>query len=122
MSQRVLKYIPSELATYLRRKNLCAFGLLSLIAERARQEPGHPDGLQVGQCYISDYEAAGIPTRQKYRTALTLLVKLGLVQVDETCRKKAALNSITRVNTQGTIVTFLNTGVWYVDLNTSSVY
>lgn len=118
--ERFIKFIPSEKADWLREKHPYAFLLLSLIAQRARRCPGHPDGLQIGDALIGDYDKAGIPTEAKYRSAKSILVKIGAIKIKETNRnpisKEANKQILTnRITTRGTLVTLLNSDVW--DIN-----
>jgi hypothetical protein len=48
-----VKLIRSTLTDFLQEKHPNAFLLLSLIARRARRTSGHPDGLKIGECYVS---------------------------------------------------------------------
>jgi hypothetical protein len=118
--ERFIKFIPSEKADWLREEHPYAFLLLSLIAQRARRCPGHPDGLEVGDALIGDYDKAGIPTEAKYRSAKSILVKIGAIKIKETNRnpisKEANKRILTnRTTTRGTLVTLLNSDVW--DIN-----
>lgn len=118
--ERFIKFMPSEKADWLREKHPYAFLLLSLIAQRARRCPGHPDGLEVGDALIGDYDKAGIPTEAKYRSAKSVLVKIGAIKIKETNRnpisKEANKQILTnRITTRGTLVTLLNSDVW--DIN-----
>src|SRR5277367_5646854 len=95
--QRFIKYIPSEEAEYLLEKHPNAFLLLTLIANRARRLSGKPDGLEIGECHIGDYEQCGIASRKQYRTALEILLERGHIKKVETCknRKKGATGMAT---------------------------
>ena len=59
--------------------DLLAFGLLALIAFRARWRSGFStDGLEIGEALIGDYKNCGM-TRREYRTRLARLLKWGLI-------------------------------------------
>jgi hypothetical protein len=88
MSNRFIKFIPSQESDFLQENHPNAFLLLCLIAKRARRISGHPDGLEIGEAQIGDYKKAGIETRDKYRTALEILVKRSHIRICETCRTR----------------------------------
>ena len=114
MSERFIKFIPSEEAMYLAKKHPNAFILLMFIAERARREKGHPDGLNVGECHIGDWENMGL-TRQNYRTALKVLVLNKILIILETNRTRK--KSTTGLTTEGTKVKLLNSDIWDININ-----
>ena len=65
-------------------RDLLAFGLLALIAFRARWHSGFStDGLEIGEALIGDYKKCGM-TRRQYRTRLARLVEWGLITVRPT--------------------------------------
>jgi hypothetical protein len=100
MSERFLKLIPSEEAQYLAKKHPNAFILLFFIAERARRENGHPDGLTIGQCHIGDYLSYGL-SEKEYRTAKKILIERNHIKIIETCRtRKSEKNSKSTLNLQ----------------------
>ena len=117
--QRFIKYIPSDKAAWLRQYHPNAFLLLSLIAERARRNPGHIDGLEIGDAHIGDFQIAGIESRSKYRTALKTLVDFRVIAIKKTCRTRKSLKSTTEIATDkstiGTLVTLLSNAIW--DIN-----
>ena len=114
---RFIKFIHSEESDYLLENYPNAFLLLSLIAGRARRVSGKPDGLEIGECYIGDYEKAGIQSRQSYRTALSILETRLHIKKVESCRtrKKSTTGSTTGSTTVGTKVKLLRSDVW--DIN-----
>ena len=128
MSDRFLKFIPSDEALYLARKHPKAFILLVFIAERARRENGHPDGLTIGQCHIGDFKSYGL-TEKEYRTAKKILVQRNHIKIVETCRsrKKEKDHSLffnlqnpeNRATERATEVTTIGT---LVELCSSSIY
>jgi len=60
-------------------RDLLAFGLLALIAYRARWHSGFStDGLEIGEALIGDYKNCGM-TRWQYRERLARLVKWGFI-------------------------------------------
>lgn len=131
MAERFIKFIPSEEALHLARKHKNAFILLMFIANMARRENGHPDGLTVGQCHLGNYKSYGL-TEKEYRTAKKVLVDRGHIKIIETCRtrkneknskstlnlqncKKTANERATRVTTTGTLVELCDTTIY--DIN-----
>ena len=115
MSQRFIKFNPdSEEAEFLLEKHPNAFLLLTLIAMRARRTSGSPDGLMIGESHIGDYKKCGIETRDKYRTALEILIARKHVLKMETCRTRQ--KSPTGTPTIGTKVKLLKSEVWDVNL------
>ena len=93
MSERFLKFIPSEEAMYLARKHPNAFILLTFIAERARRENGYPDGLTIGQCHIGDFQSYGL-TEKEYRTAKKILELRNHIKIIETCRTRKSSRDV----------------------------
>ena len=112
MSERFLKFIPSDKSNYLLTKHPNAFILLCIIAQRARRYEGHIDGLHIGECYVGDIESYGM-TEQKYRTAKKVLTELKIVEIVETCRNRK--KSTTGTTTVGTKIRILDSSVW--DIN-----
>jgi hypothetical protein len=114
-NQRFIKYIPSEKATWLRKKYPNAFLLLSLIAERARRVPNSPDGFEIGDALVGDYEEAGL-TRKEYRTALEKLQEFGYIEIllksknSKKVQKRAIKGAI-----KGTLVNLLNSDIWEIN-------
>jgi hypothetical protein len=127
-SERFIKFIPSEKSEWLLLNHPNAFLLLSLIAMRARRKSGHIDGLKIGEALIGDYESCGL-TRDKYRTALDVLIRHKFVEKVETCRTRKPIKSFnfhdfaiktkslpTAITTVGTKVKLLDSGVWDINL------
>lgn len=116
-TERFIKFIPSEEADYLQEHHTNAFLLLCQIAKRGRRISGKPDGLEIGEAHIGDYKKAGIETRDKYRTALNILIQRAHIKKVETCRnrKKAPTVSPTGSTTIGTKVILLKSDIW--DIN-----
>src|SRR5580693_9063545 len=110
---RFIKFIPSEESEYLQKNHPNAFLLLCLIAQRARRISGHPDGLNIGEAQIGDYKEAGIETRDKYRTALEILVARKHIEKVETCRNRKKCP--TGNTTVGTKVNLIESSIW--DIN-----
>lgn len=128
---RFIKFIPSAEALYLAKKHHNAFILLMFIAERARRENGHPDGLLIGECHIGDYKKYGL-TEKEYRTAKKILVERKHIEIIETCRtrkseknskstlnlqnsEKSATERATKTTTVGTLVKLISSTVY--DIN-----
>jgi hypothetical protein len=82
-------------------RDLLAFGLLALIAFRARWRSGFStDGLEIGEALIGDYKNCGM-TRSEYREGLARLVKWGLVTARPTNKgtiAKLASNAVFDIN------------------------
>jgi hypothetical protein len=112
---RFIKFIPSERSRWLQRNHPWAFLLLLTIAERARRLPNSPDGLQIGEAFVGDFENYGIPTRATYRHALEVLKKHNFIQICETCRTRKKATTVT--TTVGTKVKIIDSSVWDVNLN-----
>lgn len=93
MSESFVKLIRSEEMRYLARKHPNAFILLTFIAERARRENGHPDGLTIGQCHIGDYKEYGL-TEKEYRTAKKILEHRNHIKIIETNRTRKSSRDV----------------------------
>ncbi len=111
-NERFIKFIDSEKSDYLLEYHPNAFLLLALIAKRARRTRGSPDGREIGEAHIGDWEACGISERQ-YRTAKDILCKLNFIRIIETNRTRK--KSTTGATTGGTKVKLLNSSIW--DIN-----
>lgn len=111
--ERFIKFIPSSESDFLQENHPNAFLLLCLIAKRARRISGGPDGLEIGEAHIGDYQKAGIGSRKQYRTALDILIKRGAIKKLETCRNRK--KSATGETTVGTKVKLLKSDIW--DIN-----
>lgn len=96
MSESFIKLIRSEEARYLMRKFPNAFILLTFIADRARRENGHPDGLNIGQCHLGDYLSYGL-TEQQYRTAKKILEGRGHIKIIETSRSRKTRKNFKKI-------------------------
>ncbi|HSZ84746.1 MAG TPA: hypothetical protein VK787_01880 [Puia sp.] len=124
MSERFLKFIPSEEAMFLLKNKGHAFRLLTIIAECARRYENSPDGLKIGEAFIGGHAKYDM-TEQNYRTAKILLVERGHISIIETNRtRKGRVTTDQRnpngkvttvVTTEGTKVKLLSSNVW--DLN-----
>jgi hypothetical protein len=104
--------IENEEGNFLALKHPNAFILLYFIARRARRVIGHPDGLEIGECHLGDWNSLGM-TRQNYRTALRILCVKKYIQIQETNRTRK--KSTTGLTTTGTKVKLLNSRIW--DIN-----
>lgn len=76
---------------FLARSRPSALILLLLIVTRARwsNEEVLLDNIEVGECYIGDYEKLG-STRQKYRSDVNFLKKLKIIEVKITSKGSVA--------------------------------
>lgn len=115
MSDRFIKFIPSEEADYLQENHPNAFLLLCLIAKRARRISGNPDGLEIGEAHIGDYKKAGIASEKMYRTAKIILSQRGHLLFIETCRNRK--KGATGRATVGTKVKLLRSDVWDINFD-----
>jgi hypothetical protein len=99
MSERFLKFIPSDEAFWLMQKRPNAFYLLTHIANTARRYNGHPDGLTVGQCHLQKWTKYGF-TEREYRTAKEILGRRNHIKIIETNRtRQKSTNGTTTVST-----------------------
>lgn len=116
--ERFIKLIDCEETDYLQENHPNAFLLLTLIARRARRASGKPDGLEIGEAKIGDYKKAGIETRDKYRTAIQVLVDRSHIKITETCRtrKKCPTPTPTRSTTKGTKVSLCDARIYDINL------
>lgn len=115
---RFIKFIPSEESDYLQENHPNAFLLLCLIAKRARRISGQPDGLEIGEAHIGDYEKAGLNTRGQYRHALEILIGRAHIKKVETCRTRK--KATTGATTEGTKVKLLRSDVWDINSDCSN--
>ncbi|HWY79556.1 MAG TPA: hypothetical protein VNW29_04300 [Candidatus Sulfotelmatobacter sp.] len=115
--QRFIKFIPSEEATWLRDTHPNAFLLLQVIAERARRISGHPDGLEIGECYMGDL-CCGF-SEQNYRTAKLRLVDMKYVKICETNRTRK--KSTTGITTKGTKIKLISSAIWDINIENDNV-
>ena len=114
MSKRFLKLnLDNDEADFLAANHPNAFILLYFIARRARRISGNPDGLEIGECHLGDWESMGL-SRQNYRTALKVLSAKKLIQIIETNRNRK--NSTIGLTTKGTKVKLLNSVIWDINL------
>jgi len=114
MSERFIKFIPSEEAMYLVIKKGHAFRLLTIIAELARRYEGAPDGLHIGEALLGDWKSYGM-TEQNYRTAKKILVQRQHLEITETNRNRK--KSTTGVTTEGTKVKLLSSNVYDINIS-----
>jgi hypothetical protein len=112
MSERFIKFFPSEEAMWLLDNKPNAFRLLAHIAKTARRYNGHPDGLTIGQCHLEHWTKYNL-TEREYRTAKDILVKRARIKIVETNRTRK--KSTTASTTKSTLVQLLDSMVW--DIN-----
>lgn len=112
MSERFIKFIPSEESFWLIHNKPNAFRLLTHIANTARRFNGHPDGLTLGQCHLQHWIKYDL-TEREYRTAKEILIKRKHIIIIETNRTRK--KSTTGTTTSSTLVQLLESGVW--DIN-----
>jgi len=113
MSERFIKLSRSERTEWLLENHPNAFLLLTQIALRARRTSNSPDGYEIGECHIGDYEAAGICSEKAYRTAKDVLSRERAIKICETCRNRK--KGATGRATFGTKVKLLNSE--FYDIN-----
>lgn len=116
MTERFIKFIPSEKADFLQEHYPNAFLLLCLIARRARRDAGNPDGLLPGDAILGDYRSAGM-TRQNYRTSLEKLVELKIVKIIWNGKKflereKSTIN----ITIKSTLVNLCDSSIWDINV------
>lgn len=116
MSERFLKFIPSEQAFWLMHEKPNAFRLLTHIANTARRTHGNPDGLTIGQCHLKHWEKYDL-TEREYRTAKDILIKRKHIIIIETNRTRQ--KSTTGSTTNSTLVQLISSTVW--DINPESI-
>jgi hypothetical protein len=113
MSERFIKFIPSQNSSELRSNYPFAFLLLNLIAERARRETSIVCNLNIGEAYVGDHKSIGA-SRQQYRTALKVLVCKKFIEILATCRNRK--KSTTDSTTKGTKVRLLRSDIWDINI------
>lgn len=115
MSERFIKFIPSEESFWLIHKKPNAFRLLTHIANTARRRNGNPDGLLIGQCHLQHWKNYDF-TEQEYRTAKDILVKRKHIIIIETNRTRQ--KSTTGSTTNSTLVQICSSTIF--DINPES--
>lgn len=116
MSERFIKFIPSEEAFWLMQHKPKAFLLLSHIANTARRYNGHPDGLIIGQCHLQHWTFYGF-TEREYRTAKDILVKTKHIIIIETNRTRQ--KSTTGSTTKSTLVQLCSLTIYDINSETT---
>jgi hypothetical protein len=117
MSDRFIKFIPSDEADFLQENHPNAFLLLCLIAKRARRISGKPDGLIIGDAIIGDHKKAGL-TRQQYRTALDKLEEFAYIEIVHNGKKFLKREKSTiKVTITGTLVNIKDSRIWDINSN-----
>jgi hypothetical protein len=116
MSERFLKFIPSEAAFWLMTHKPNAFRLLTHIANTARRTYGCPEGLSIGECRLLNWKNYNF-TEQQYRTAKKILVDLKHIKIIETCRTRQ--KSTTGVTTGSTLVRLISSTIY--DINSEEI-
>lgn len=118
MSERFIKFIPSDEMRFLLRNFPNAFILLTCIAERARQENGYPDGLIIGDALIGSADLEPGLSRQNFRTAINKLVELKHVEI--IANGKSFLKrqkSTIKVTIKGLLVNLISTTIYNINTN-----
>ena len=115
MSERFIKFIPSEEAFWLLNEKPNAFRLLTHIANTARRTHGNPDGLLIGQCHLQHWSVYKL-TEREYRTAKSILVSRKHVKIIETNRSRK--KSTTGSTTKSTLIELCSSTVY--DINSES--
>lgn len=118
MSDRFIKFIPSEESEWLLENQPNAYLLLNLIAIRARRISGNPDGLEIGEALIGDFNKCGLKTRGQYRHALSILETRAHIKISENCRTRK--KATTGTTTIGTKVKLLRSDVWDLNLKVNN--
>jgi hypothetical protein len=117
MSERFIKFIPSEEAFWLIHNKPNAFRLLTHIANTARRYNGHPDGLSIGQCHLQHWNKYDL-TEQEYRTAKDILFKRKHIIIIETNRTRK--KSTTGSTTNSTLVQLCSSSVYDINSEESN--
>lgn len=112
MSERFIKFIPSEEAFWLLHNKPNAFRLLTHIANTARRQNGYPDGLTIGQCHLQHWTKYKL-TEREYRSAKSMLVLRKHIEISATCRTRQ--KSTTGTTTVSTLVRLISSTVY--DIN-----
>lgn len=112
MSDRFIKFIPSEEAFWLMHHKPNAFRLLAHIANTARRYNGHPDGLLIGQCHLQHWKFYNL-SEQEYRTAKKILVERKHIIIIETNRTRKKSTSGT--TTASTLVHLCSSTIWAIN-------
>ncbi len=117
VSQRFIKFIPSETSDWLLEKHPKAFLLLALIAQRARRFSGHPDGFEIGWALVGDHDKCGL-SRQEYRSNLKFLSDNNFLELLHFGKKdkKSTINPTIKRNVKGTIVKLIDSRVWDINI------
>jgi len=118
VSERFIKFIPSQTSDWLRSTYPNAFLILSVIAERARRTNDMPDGLLIGDAIIS-YEKLGEScglSKKQVRLAIEKLVEHQILEIIWNGRgakplKKRALKRALK----GMLVNLCDSSIW--DIN-----
>ena len=117
MSEKQIKFIPSPEALWLKSEKPKSFQLLSYIAENARRENGHPDGLLIGQCHIGNLKKIKL-TQQEYRTAKKILILRKHIKIIETSRtRKESQDGTTTIDT---LVEIISKTIWDINFSEES--
>jgi len=116
MSDRFLKFIPSEEAFWLMQHKPNAFYLLTHIANTARRRLGHPDGLLIGQCHLQHLTFYKFTERQ-YRTAKQVLIDRKHIKIIETNRTRQ--KSTTGTTTKSTLVQLCSLTIYDINSETN---
>lgn len=116
MSERFLKFIPSDEAFWLMTEKPNAFRLLTHIANTARRTNGKPDGLTIGQCHLQHWTFYKL-TEREYRTAKEILVKCKHIRIIETNRSRQ--KSTTGSTTKSTLVELCSSTIYDINPETT---
>lgn len=108
----------SARSEFLLKNHPNAFLLLCQIAYRAKRTLENDERI-LGEAYIGDFKNAGIASISKYKTAKNTLIRLGFIEILETCRQHNQ-NLTTSISTKGTLVKLLNLDVFDPNFETDS--
>lgn len=116
MSQRFIKYFPSDEASWLLTHYPNAFIVLTKIACRARRQNGHADGLIIGDAIIGASDMEPGMSRQNFRTALEKLVEFNYIKIISNGKKFFEREKSTiKVTIKSTLVNLCNSTIY--DIN-----
>lgn len=120
VSERFIKFTPSEKSTWLRSTYPNAFLILSVIAERARRVNGMPDGLLIGDAIIGRQEigeCCGLSEKQS-RLAIQKLIEFNILKIVWNGKKNKNLqNRAIKRAIKGMVVNLCDSSIWDINPN-----
>jgi len=121
MTQRFIKYIPSELSESLMINHPNAFILFSYIVHHARWSANRTyvmlDGLLPGDCIMPGWEKLKFSSEKVYRNARDKLIELGFIEIvfnihgKNQVKKRAIKRAI-----ESMVVNICNSDIWDINI------